>query len=496
MKNSFLTYICQLLGELISSNEILLDKVAHLEQEKAAYSNKVKLLEQKIINLKTNAKESKRRVRPNSQNSSMPPSSDMFVSSKAKSLRTKSGKLKGGQSGHIGHTLKQVDNPNYVVIHEVCECSNCGNDLSSVIAKSIIRRQVFDIPAIQYEVTEHQLQVKRCNNCKAKVIANAGSVLAPVQYGHRIKSQLSYLHAGHFIPFERLSQLSLETYGIKISPASIEGFIKECAMATEPCVESIKEQLLKHESVKHLDESGCKVNGKTHWLHVISNNKFTHYRVNSKRSDLPGLTGINGTAVHDHFKAYFKLNIEHGLCNAHHLRELNGIIETYAEPWARRMQQLLRLISRMLNKYQHNIPHFLQDRIIKLYTLIVDSGLNYHALQSPKNRLLKNKPKRLPGHNLLIRLRDYKSIVLRSLTSALVPFTNNQAEQDIRMIKVRQKISGCFRVNGGAERFCIIRSYLSTMSKHKQQLLIWINKAFQKSADEINTDFLCLLNTS
>jgi transposase len=482
--------------QLIASNLFLLDKVAHLERNNAAYVNKVKLLESKLAELKANSTELKRRVKQNSQNSSLPPSRDLFVGAKARSLRNKTLKGKGGQLGHVGHTLKQVAIPDHIVVHEVHDCNKCGSDLSNITAKSKIRRQVFDLPPIKYEVTEHQLEVKRCRNCKSKVIADAGNVLAPVQYGPRIKAQLSFLHAGHFVPFERLSQVSLELYGIKVSAASIEGFIKECAVVTKPSVATIKDRLLTHALVKNLDESGCRVNGKNHWLHVISNNKLTHYRVNKRRSDLAGLAGITGVAIHDHWKAYFKLDVKHGLCNAHHLRELNGIIETYKESWAVRMQNLLRIVSRLIHKYDGNIAIAIQERIIKIYTNIVSAGLNYHESLPTQTKLLKKKPKRLPGHNMLIRLRDYMPDVLRSLTSALVPFTSNQAEQDIRMIKLRQKISGCFRHADGAERFCNIRSYLSTLAKHKQGLLPWLNKAFQKNEFEVNADLINLINTS
>lgn len=212
-------------------------------------------------------------------------------------------------------------------------------------------------------------------------------------------------------------------------------------------------EALKNADIKHLDETGFRVGKKTQWLHVISNSFATHYRAREKRGDL--LEGLKSILVHDHWKPYFCLeDVQHALCNAHHLRELKALEEFEKEPWAFKMSRLLIIASRLKN------PPIL--RILELYDHIVAEGLAFHEHLPPLGKLHKKKRK---GHNLLVRLRDFKDCVLLFLKRGDVPFTNNQAEQDIRMMKVKQKISGGFRTLQGAETFCLIRGFLSTCRK-------------------------------
>jgi transposase len=263
----------------------------------------------------------------------------------------------------------------------------------------------------------------------------------------------------HFIPEDRLQDLFKDLFSVSISTGSIATFNARLAKAVTPHQELILEAL-KKSAVKHLDETGFRVGGKTQWLHVISTATQTHYRVSEKRKDLTPLEGTSGIVVHDHWKPYFKLpDVQHSLCNAHHLRELKAIMEIEKERWAFQMDRLLRYLNRSRD--------FCFERASKLYDQIVKKGILFHESLPPFE---VGKRKRRVGHNLLIRLSDFKEDVLRFLTTPDVPFTNNQAEQDVRMMKVKQKISGGFRTTDGANNFAIIRGFIST--KRKQNLNI------------------------
>jgi transposase len=263
----------------------------------------------------------------------------------------------------------------------------------------------------------------------------------------------------HFIPEDRLQDVFKDLFSVSISTGSIATFNARLAKAVTPHQEQILEALKKSE-VKHLDETGFRVGAKTQWLHVISTPTQTHYRVSEKRKDLTPLEGTSGIVVHDHWKAYFKLQgVTHSLCNAHHLRELKAIMEIEKERWAFHMDRLLRCLNRSRD--------FCFERVLKHYDQIIKIGIAFHESLPPFE---VGKRRRRVGHNLLIRLANFKEDVLRFLTTPDVPFTNNQAEQDVRMMKVKQKISGGFRTTNGANNFAIIRGFIST--KRKQNLNI------------------------
>jgi len=324
---------------------------------------------------------------------------------------------------------------------------------------------VFDIPPIQVQVTQHQAEVKKCPCGHVAIASFPKEVSAPVQYGQRIKSMVTYLSGQQLIPEERLQMLCQDLFCLPISSATISNIVSNFCERIEPLQENVLEEL-KNASVKHLDETGLRIGKKTNWLHVTSNDTMTHYRVSPKRGNL--LEGLKGTIVHDHWKPYFTIdNVSHGLCNAHHLRELKALETIEKEPWAFKMSRLLRTANKISGTWA--------DRIQTLYDRIVSEGLTFHEAKPP---LSKRKNKRRVGHNLLLRLRHFKESVLRFLTDQEVPFTNNQAEQDIRMMKVKQKISGCFRVQKGADNFCLIRGFLSTARKQGKNIFAEISTIF------------------
>lgn len=246
------------------------------------------------------------------------------------------------------------------------------------------------------------------------------------------------------------------------------------SQALRPVSEAIRDRIALSK-VKHLDETGFRIRGKTQWLHVQSTAKMTYYRVSAKRGDIPKT--VKGILVHDHFKPYYTIGeAKHALCNAHHLRELQALIEIEKEPWAKPMQELLKTAARVADRYRRKdspLPASLRLCLEKSYEGIVAEGLRFHESQPALVRKegTRGRCAKRIGHNLLIRLQDKKEDVLRFLTDEEVPFTNNQAEQDIRMMKVKQKISGGFRSNEGAENFATIRSVLSTARKLGWNLL-------------------------
>ena len=442
----------------------------------AEKDQKIQALEQENQALREKIAELERRLGLNSDNSSKPPSSDGLKKKqkRTKSLRSQSKRSSGGQKGHQGETLKQVLKPDRIINHSAPKsCEECGCNLGKSTVVSNIKRQVFDIPKPSVEVTEHRVEIKQCPQCNAKVKGEFPPLVqAPVQYGVRLKAISAYLQHQHFIPESRLSEIFEDVFGCRISQGTIVNYSKSLAEAVIPATKQLS-SLAKIAAVKHLDETGLRVAGKTNWLHSVSTETITWYRIATKRKDLEPLKGIEGVVVHDHWKPYYQIpGVAHQLCNAHHLRELKALAEIDSESWAFSMKQLLYLANKYRNLYPQTIPKTIVTRIVGLYQSIIQRGLSFHHSQPP---LVRNgnrgRLKRRVGHNLLLRLQNFQFDVLRFLDSVDVPFTNNQAERDLRMMKCKQKVSGCFRSADGAVDFANIRSVLSTARKQNLNLL-------------------------
>jgi transposase len=451
--------------------EQILEECRLLRQECATLREENRLLREEVKDLK-------RRLGQNSQNSSRPPSSDGLKRPlRTMSLRT-SNKERGGQSGHEGKTLQQVDNPDKVILHKVKQCPSCHEDLSHVELQKVIRRQVFDIPLPRLEVTEHHLEVKQCSCCGIQVQGIApDEVQGPVQYGLKVKSLAAYLQNQHYLPFDRLSQLFKDTYNLTISEGSLEQIGYTLADKLEGFDKELK-TCVEQAPVKHADETGYRLASKTHWLHVLSTEDYTSYRLHAKRA--AELSNCQGIVVHDHWKSYYRFtHLSHALCNAHHLRELKALSDVEGEEWAKTMSTLLKKALELKKKYEGEIPVVVQQKIFSLYDLIINKGLTYHHRLTPLTKGKRGGRKKRIGHNLLLRFKEYGKDVLRFVTHSEVPFTNNLAERDLRMMKVKQKISGCFRTAKGALTFCRIRSFLSTARKQGWNLMHSISEAFQ-----------------
>jgi transposase len=423
----------------------------------------------------------------NSRNSSKPPSSDGLKKPKTRSLRQKGKRPLGGQPGHKGSTLKMVAEPDYVEPHPALHCPHCQTDLSEIEAVAHEKRQVFDIPPVCLEVTEHQAEIKQCPGCGQQVKgAFPADVPQPTQYGPRLKAQASYLNVYHFIPLARTEELLTDFYGQAPAEAVVIQANDYLAEQVKPSLDSVKQQLINTE-VAHFDESGLRVENELQWLHVASTTELTHYHIHPKR----GQEGMNaggilpefsGKAVHDHFSPYLQFdNSQHCFCNAHHLRELQFVTEQYQQSWATELAQLLLAIKAEVAATPEPAMSLPADRLAYYeieYDKLMTKGLAANpppANPPPKKR---GRPKQSPPKNLLDRLVKHKSGVLAFMYDFAVPFDNNLAERDIRMVKVKQKVSGAFRTKNGADTFCALRSYISTARKQGQNVIDALYDAF------------------
>lgn len=438
-------------------------------------------------------KELQARLSKDSHNSSKPPSSDGYGKKKpqkrTESLRETGKNPNGGQLGHKGQTLIASNTPDKITVHEVEQCEHCKIPLKSVEIKTVEERQVFDIPAIHIEITAHRAEIKICPDCGYE---NHGQfpkdVNNAVQYGNGVKTWASYFTNQHFIPLERTAQIFEDLLNHRVSEASILKATNELSENVLAANEAIKEQL-RQSDVLNLDESGLRVKNKLHWLHVVSNEHLTHYEVHTKRGkeamDAAGIIpDFKGTATPDHWKPYFKYETcNHSLCNAHHLRELKFIEKQYQQDWPKQMSSLLLEIKESIEKISdEQLPILKIKAFEKSYDEIVKKGFDANPRPPPKSQNASSKkrgpPKNLPPVNLLNRLKNFKPQVLAFMYDFRVPFDNNQAERDVRMVKVKQKVSGCFRTVEGAERFGRVRGYISTARKNTKNVFDAIKDAF------------------
>ena len=439
-------------------------------------------LERQVQYLTNRLDQSDRRVRhleeqlaKNSRNSSKPPSSDGFKKPAPKSLRKKGKRKSGGQPGHTGHTLKMADKPDHTEVHRVTECEHCGRCLADQSADSVEKRQVHDLPPLRLIVTEHQAESKTCDCGRLNKAAFPENVNAPVQYGEGIKAAAVYLKNYQYLPYDRTCELLNDFFGCPMSEGTLANIIAQShELAADP-VEKIKE-LVERATVAHFDETGSRVEGKLWWLHSASTAQATYYDIHRKRGseafdDIGILPDFIGRAIHDFWKPYFGYSCAHGLCNAHHLRELIFVHEQHRQDWADRMIDCLLDIKDAVDQAKETTEHLPEKQISvfeERYQKILDEGYAQNPLPPlPANaRKQRGRRKKSKPRNLIERLDRHREEALAFMYDFNVPFDNNLAERDIRMMKVQQKISGMFRTEDGAKAFCRIRSYISTARKN------------------------------
>jgi transposase len=411
-------------------------------------------------------------VGKNPRNSSKPPSSEGLdkPAPKPRSLRRQTGRKPGGQDGHEGRTLRQVAVPDREVPHEPGCCAGCRRSLAGRPITGVERRQVVDLPPLKVEVSEHQLIERECACGRRTRGAAPDGVAAPVQYGPRIAAIIVYLYVGQFLSKKRTAQALAELFGTPLSQGTVAEVTKRAAGRLDGFLDDAREKLVKAEVVG-FDETGLRVEGKLHWVHCARTEKYTlvicHPRRGREGIEALGvLPRFRGVAVHDAWAPYDTYaGVDHQLCCAHALRELQSVAETAGEGswcWAVQAADALvgmqKLLSEAVEQEKDAVEPAALAEQIRLYRCAAQLGINQTAARSSK---LMRKHNAL-AHRLIDRQDDY----LRFTTDWRVPADNNGSERDIRMIKLRQKVSGCLRTLTGAEQFCAIRSYLSTAAKH------------------------------
>ena len=340
-----------------------------------------------IAALKARIAELERRLGLNSSNSGKPPSSDgLKKPPRVSSLREPSDKPSGGQKGHQGETLRQVTEPDRIVDHYPPSCTACGAPVTPAMSAGHSVRQVFDLPEpAALVVTEHRAHDCRCSGCGARTRAwFPDGINAPVQYGPRIAAFVTYLLHYQLLPEDRLAELMADLFGVKLAAATIARMSRTCAARLQDFVITVRD-LVAGAPVKHMDETGFRIGGKTQWLHVASTAWLTFYRVCARRGSL--LADVTGIVVHDHWLPYYGMpGVHHALCNAHHLRELKALIEIEKEDWARKMHRLLRRACHAVNLARERgspLKPCLIALIQRRYDAFVAEGLAFHGAQSP-----------------------------------------------------------------------------------------------------------------
>jgi transposase len=450
--------VCALQSQMNSMREMYEARIAELEAENAA--------------LKTRVADLEAQLRTNSQNSSNPPSTDGPGQPATRSLRKPSKRKPGGQDGHRGQTLAQVSDPDVVIRHEPSCCRGCGSDLLGAAEVGCSRRQVFDIPPIKVHVTEHQIISRRCSCGKSTTGLAPTQAAAPVQYGPVLCAVVIYLFMGQFLSKKRTAQAISELFGIPVSDGTVAAVTSRAAGDLTEFLAQVKARL-NTSPVVHFDETGLRCQGRNHWLHSASTPNWTrlffHRRRGVEAMNAMGvLPGFTGTAVHDAWAAYDTYRTaDHALCNAHLLRELQAVADHHATTdtpdawcWADQVTRALLAL--------HQAAAVNPEQPVDADTIAEHTKLIRHAL------LAATHPAGALGRKhraLARRINKREADYLKFAHHPAIPFTNNPAEQEIRMTKIRQKVSGTMRTQKGAENFADLRSYLQTTAKHEIQAL-------------------------
>jgi transposase len=457
---------------------------AYVEGEEAV----VALFERTIGELATRVAALEDQLAKNSRNSSKPPSSDGMSKPAPKSLRKPSGKKRGGQPGHQGKTLLATQEPDHICIHPVAECAHCHTALDEVPADGHVKRQVYDLPPVRVEVTEHQAEIKCCPHCGETTQGEfPPGVTEPVQYGPHLKGQAVYFNQQHHIPLERTAEILEDLYGHAPSEAVVIAACAAVETATAPVHDAVKAHLIDTVEPVHCDETGMRVVGKLHWAHVTSTEHVTYIELHAKRGTaaldaIDILSQRTGLVIHDGYSSYDKYpDLIHGRCNAHHLRELIFIEEQYQQTWAGELATLLVTIKdAVAETLAHGftaLPADQQSDFEQHYDELLAQGVLANPPPPDPPEKKRGRKKQSKAKNLIDRLQAHKPEVLAFMYDFKVPFDNNLAERDLRMVKVKQKVSGCFRTENGGRTFCRIRSYISTVRKNGQRVLVALESA-------------------
>lgn len=439
------------------------------------------LLLDRIDKLEARVIELENALNKNSQNSHKPPSSDGYRRTIQTSTPKNKKRPSGGQSGHPGTTLRKSTTVDHIVNHPVDTCIACGSSLEHVPVQAVRTRQVFDLPTVKMEVTEHRSEVKQCPCCHTQTVGPfPPGITKATQYGSTLKSIVLYMMHHQIVPFERTTEFLQDVFGCALSEGTLKNWTAEAYSHLRKAEEQIKEQL-QQAPILHVDETGMFCENKLHWIHSASTAIYTHYGIHPKRGkeamdEIGILPDARGRIIHDFWESYARYDhLTHAYCNAHIVRELRSVYQDYHQAWA---QKLIDLLFHIKEKIETKpLSKNFVTRSVHRYDALLYSGSRLNRLNrgSPhtRGRVKQSKPR-----NLLIRLRDHRDEVLAFLFDPKVPFTNNLAERDLRMVKVKHKISGTFRSQLSALYYCRIRGYISTMKKQGVNILSALSSVF------------------
>jgi transposase len=473
-------------------------EIAELKAACVLKDQRIEELEGLLMRALLRIDELERRLSKDSHNSHKPPSSD-GLKHKVKP-RSKKQRSSGGQPGHQGHALQAVEQPDEVITHRPQHCEACHQALGECAGHVRERRQIHELPELRLQVIEHRVEAIDCPMCQHVTTASFPSgVDAPVQYGPRMRALAVYLSHFQLLPMERIQELCGDLLGCHLSEGSLSNWSQQAARTLEPTMLRLKE-LLKWSHLTHVDETGARIKGLLHWFHVQGNRWLTFYGWHRKRgqqaiNQMGLIPGYTGRLMHDRWKSYESYACQHSLCGAHLLRDCLRVVEHEKQPWAQAMYELLLRMGQVAEQWRTSgakaVPNVQRDELVAEYFEVLRQGYATHHSSLPSStappRQMSSLPKK-PGpvkqteaKNLLDALLKRAEQVLAFLDDLALPFTNNLAERDLRMIKVQQKISGTFRSEKGATAFCAIRSYLSTMRKQGRSMLAAMTAVFEGS---------------
>ena len=453
-------------------------------------------LQARVVELEAENAELRRRLGMDSGNSSKPPSSDGPDKAPPKSLRKKTGRKPGGQPGRPGGRLEQVADPDHTVVHRPAVCGGCAGPLGAQapVAGRPVTRQVFDLPEIVVEVTEHQLLAVTCGCGHTTRALAPARAAGPTNLGEGLTAVAVYLSTAQLIPIERVAATIEALFGIRVSTGWVSLALARAAEALEPATEAIKKQISAG-GVAFFDESMTKVCGKRAWFHAAATDTLTAYHADAGGRGLAAITAFGildtftGVAVHDAYSAYYSQTLNrdgltHALCIAHVQREVRGIAEhdpaAAKDGWAGELDELIENLFRWRDTWRaaghEQIPQFKHAKIVREWDDLLERAMLVHPHQPGR-----------PGgqthaRRLAVRLRDRKDDYLRWLGDFAIPATNNTAEQSVRMIKTKTKTSGGFRTLAGLQQFLTIRGYLDTLRKNQRHIITELRHALQGNA--------------
>lgn len=478
--------VSEIVSLIKETNRDLKNQIGNLNVEIIDLTNLVSSLREENFGLLARNIQLETMQNKNSNNSSKPPSTDN--NKKPLNSRKKTGRSSGGQSGHEGSTLLKIENPDNIIDikNETC---NCGCNLSDIDGK-IKTRQVFDLPQVFINVTEYRTHEVLCPDCKqVHKTEFPVTISQPVQYGDNLQALMVYLSNYQLVPLARTTEIIKTLTGKNISQGTVVNANNRLYNSLEMFEDAIKDKL-KNAEVLHVDESGLRLKGKINWVHVASTSRITHYAIHKKRgaiatNEIGILPDFEGTMVHDHWKPYYTFkNCTHAECNAHNMRILKGISENFGHIWAVDMGNLLVDIKREVDSLKSRGVTFMAESNIKAYdgkykTIIAQGKIEDGEKSSGMLLTKTGKPVKSDALKLLRKLEEYDVETLSFMYDFNIPFDNNLAERDIRMVKLRQKISGCFRSDNGGSLFCRIRSYISTCNKNGEDIMESLKSAIK-----------------